>query len=304
MKTAFSDRDKRMLWILLLFFAALGYYYLILIPLQNISGASARELNAKRTALKIKQLNISRSGSWQSSRKRLGERIAGICKAVKAPFMEVPVPERIEAITRAASQSGVFLQNIKPVSVSPSGDGPKVINKFIVDGNCSFETFLKFIHELYGMKFEQFTLSLRDSKEGPPLRFYLVLESLHKVKLDFPSLAKLNFNIGDYKMKHNLFTLKHTPEELAKRPPTPEEIKKKKEEALRQRLEGVKFEGTARLNDVLVAIISDNADTKVSFRCCRPDDKIRGVGIASVSDKEVKFIDSEGIACVMCLSEL
>lgn len=310
MKIQIADRDKRMLLVLLLFFAALGYYYLILIPLKKLSADSDRELAAKKNDFELTQVNVSRFQSWQGCNTSLGGRLSEICRMVKAPFLDKSAPDRIEAIMRAANKSGITVENIKPVATStqmPDGSPLKTVNRFIIDGNCTFDSFMSFLREIYGMKLIQFTISAGSSGQDS-LRFYTVLESNPKAKLDLPFPKNAKAPLPDYRMKHNLFTLKKSQAEQTRKankakPLTPEEIREEKIEQLQARLSGLKLEGTATIGNEKLAVIADPNDTESTYRSYRVGDKVRGVNIVTIKEYEVELQDDEKIPCTLQLTE-
>lgn len=310
MKIPVSDRDKQMLGVLLLFFLALGYYYLILVPLEKLSGSTGRELRAKQDAFAITQVNISRFQSWQDYCATLGGRLAAIRSMVKAPSLDKSATARMEAIMQAANQARASVENLKPISTSttlPDGTASTTLNRFVIDGNCSFDSFMQLLKGLYGMKLVQFTLSAGGGSQDS-LRFYLVMESIPKMKLDLPLPKNTKTALPNYNIKHNLFTLKQNrAAEQSKASSnaskikvlTPEEIREEKIEQLQERLNGLKLEGTAKLGEEKLAVIADPQDNESTYRSYRIGDTVRGVKIVRITEYEVELKDEENISCVL-----
>ncbi len=297
MKMAVSDRDKRMLLLLAAFFAALGYFYLAFAPLQEFSERSAKELDREDAELQLRQAKIAQFKSWQDCHERLAGRTARIYKALKAPSAERPLPEQMDAIMRAAASSGVELESLKPVSEPASQDGEQEArpprSEFMLDGTCSPASFLKLIRELYGMKISQFALS--SDSEGGRLRFHLMLEALEPLP-PLPRGIELDRTpAGDYKLDGDLFSAKPAAEEES----APAASGAPKGSSL---LEGLKLNGTARIANADIAVISDSKDSEARFRCYRVGDELRGARVAQIREGEALLAAKDGSSCPLRFS--
>jgi hypothetical protein len=295
-----SDRDKRMLLLLVLFFVGLGYYYYVFTPLENMSVESAKELNRKRAQLNIKQVKIRQFNTWRDYCKKLGGKVVRIQKMIKAPGVDKSVYDRIDFIMKAAQSSSVEIDNLKPIPTeNNSGDGSettgkKVIDRFMIDGRCTFLAFLKLMNNVYGMEMGQVTLSSTGESNGK-LRFSLILTSLPKVKLDLSKIKGIKAKAIDYKMNHDLFELKSLTDVEKKL--TPEEIRKKMEKQLKAKLSGLKLEGTATIDGRKLVIISDPDFKNRMFKTFHDGDMVRGVEIVKIGDSTVQFMNKKGISC-------
>jgi len=292
MKITVSDHDKRMLLILALFFAALGYYYLLLDPLFRYCRNTAAELRSKKEELAMQEVKTGQFGSWQSYHATLGRQIAGIFKRLTAPWADAPVADRIGAIMEAANRAGVRIADIKPLYVTIEDKGQKAkkeSRKFIIEGHGSFPAFLQFLRNLYGMKIDQFNLAT-GSGAGNELRINLQLESLPRVKHQIADLDKIPAAAVDFSMENNLFFSKRSQKNVSS-VLSPETQQTRREQYLRNRIGELQLQGTVRNNGQEIAIIKNPNNRQEIYGCYKRNDVIDGMIVTVIRDDEVWLID-------------
>ncbi len=300
LKIEISKRDKRMLLILVLFFAALGYYYLVLAPLWEMRQRVAARLDSAKSELALTRTADMQLNSWQSYCARLGGRIARIYAMIEAPPLDVPAPERIDAIMKAAAGAGVAIDSLKPIAGGSSSSDesastakPVVAAGFEVGGSCSYEAFVKFLRSIYGMGIKRFSLSKGDASDGL-LRFNLIVESL-PLGRRLHLTAKAPRDGLDYAPTDDLFIPKP---ELRRFAPSAASATVLERVALEGRLRGLRLEGTAAFDGTEIAIVYDPADENSPISWLRAGDRTRGAEVMKVSSDGVTFSDAYG-SCLL-----
>lgn len=301
-----SDNDKRMLLILALFFAALGYYYFILTPLQELSGKSTMELNRKRQEIAQQQVKIRQIKTWHDYEQRLFRQVGRIYNMIEAPPRNLPEQDRIDAIMHTAAAAGVVIGNLKPMPSSvqnSDGTTTNVVYRFLIEGTGSFEGFMKLLRRIYGMKIISLDLNTH-ADDTSRLYFNLTLESQPPAVLSLPDLKDIKVK-ADFDHEYSLFSFRvRTDEHEKNTKPTSAQLEIDWRNKLTSTLSGIILQGTAEVNGKMLAIITDPQDTQSDFKTYSTGDRIRDAIVAAITDNTVKFeaVADRAITCSMKLS--
>jgi type II secretory pathway component PulM len=214
-----SAKEKKMIAILVIFFAVVGYYEYILSPIVNSVEKAKSVLTEENKKLMIVNTKVSSLINLKKKNLNVAEIIKIIESSSDMPYESAPLNIKINTIVDNGNKSGVSITSIRPTSLIIQGQAGKqntIKDKiFDIAGTGNVQSIMKYLRSLWGTEIENFNVSL-ESKTTSQLRF--------SAKIIFlPKLFDIKEN-RDKKYIYSEYNVKNNPFDIVKPPPPPKPI--------------------------------------------------------------------------------
>jgi len=292
-----SERDRKILTGLTVFLVFAAWYQFLFEPIYSKWRESSRTLLKTKQELLKMQKKISQRGRLEREKEGILSDLSELSAKINQSLLSPKLPEKINAIMKASREASVEVTNLRPLSGSEAEKGRK-IETFTMEGNTRAGDFVNFIDRLWGMKIEELSLSLTETKERP-IKFYAKLSSISPENIKILNREnKKKVKITHFSLSDNPFEARKAPQPVIKihsakgtvadmpgveGPPPPPTID----------LSGLRLVGIAAIGSKNTAVVMDDRMKGESFLSV--GDAFRDYSVYAVDDTSITFRNKEGI---------